>query len=122
MLNINRKKIEMFDETNAVLENVLPHRPDQIIISMPPGNLSGDYSGLEEAFRPRSYYEYDLSKGTKNLLADGKLSLGNIDFDENGKPWLARGFDRSDAEYVWYRDFGDDKWLAGIPSIACGQP
>jgi len=107
-LNINRKKIELFDETNAVLENVLPHRSDKIIISVPPGSLSEDDSRLADAFRPRSYYEYDLSTGKKRLLADSKLLLGNIDFDENGNPWLARGFDTAGTEYVWYRDMGND--------------
>ena len=108
-LNVNRKKIEMFDEANAVLENVLPHRSGEIIISLPAGNFSEDDTGLEESFRPRSYYEFSLSKGTIRLLTHGRLSLGNIDFDEDGNPWLARGFDKIDAEYVWYRHCGDNK-------------
>ena len=107
-LNVNRKKIELFDEIDAVLENVLPHRLDEIIISLPPGNLSDDDAGLVGSFRPRLYYEFDVSKGTKRLLINGTLSLGNIDFDENGEPWFARGFDKNDAEYVWYRHMGDD--------------
>jgi len=106
-LDLRNKTMETFEEANAVIENVLPHDPDKIIISMQPGALSEDGARLEKAFRPRAYYLFNLAKGTKSLLIRGKLDLGNIDFDEYGKPWLARGFERDDGEYVWYRRYDD---------------
>jgi len=110
-LNVERMAMETFKEENAVIENVLPHKDDKIILSMQPGGTSDEDSRLAEAFRPRAYYEFDLNKGTKSLLIRGKLNLGNIDFDEFGNPWIARGFDISAGEYVWYRRSKDgNKW------------
>ena len=50
------------------------------------GGDDGPGSKIKEAFRPRSYWEFDLKKGTKSLLIRGKIALGNIDFDANGNP------------------------------------
>ncbi len=36
----------------------------------------------------------------KKLLVRGKISLGNIDFDEAGNPILARGFDLNSGEFI----------------------
>ena len=108
-LDVSGMKMETYDETNVAFENVLPHDPDKVLISMPTGSSSDDGARLEESFRPRAYYEFDLEKGKKSLLIRGKADLANINFDENGKAWLARGFDRADREYVWYRKYEDGK-------------
>ncbi len=106
--NVSGNKFELFDEINAVVENLLPHQPNEIIISMPPRSISGYEKGIPEVFQPKSYYRFDLSRGSKSLLADGTVPMGNIEFDDMGKPWLAKGFDKSEDEFVWYRHFGDD--------------
>jgi dipeptidyl aminopeptidase/acylaminoacyl peptidase len=108
-LGINKRAMKTFEEVNAVIENILPHDPDKIIISMQPGTVSDEGAHLEEAFRPRVYYLFDLSKDTKSLLIRGTPELGNIDFDEYGQPWLARGFDHGVGEYVWYRRYESGK-------------
>ena len=108
LLNIKTRKLRSFDELNAAVENVLPHDPRRIIISFQPG---GQDQKISEPFRPRAYYAFDLDKGTKQLLIRGKLLLGAIEFDENGDPWLARGYDVADGDYLWYmREPGGKGW------------
>ena len=97
-----KKKMRSFDETDPTIVNLLKSKADKIIISFSEGDDDGPGSKLSEAFRPRAYWEFDLNKGTKKLLIRGKLSLANIEFDGQGNPWLARGFDLGKGEFVWY--------------------
>ncbi len=114
--DIDDRRLRSFDETNAIIENVLPHDPNKIIISFmeggdPEDRERGPETRLKEAFRPRSYWKFDLESGTKSLLIRGKIALGNIDFDGNGNPWLARGFDLGSGEFIWYyREPGTSGW------------
>jgi dipeptidyl aminopeptidase/acylaminoacyl peptidase len=110
-VDVRDQKIRAFDETNAAIENLLPNDPDKIIISFVEGEEDGPAARIREAFRPRSYWIFNLEKGTKSLLIRGKISLGNIDFDANGNPWLARGFDIGSGEFIWYyREPGTSGW------------
>jgi len=100
--DIVNEKMRTFDETGPAIENLLKKRKTKIIISFSEGDDDGPGSKLSEAFRPRAYWEFDLNRGTKKLLIRGKISLANIEFDGDGNPWLARGFDLSKGEFVWY--------------------
>lgn len=109
--DVKKEKIRSFDETNPTIVDLLPNKPDKIIISFSEGDDDGPGSKLSEAFRPRAYWEFDLNKGTKRLLIRGKIALGNIDFDENGNPWLARGFDLKKGDFLWFwRKPGESGW------------
>lgn len=111
MVDVEDEKIRSFDEENAFIENLLPFKQDKIIVSFLEGGEDGPGSKIKEAFRPRSYWEFDLKKGTKSLLIRGKIALGNIDFDANGNPILARGFDLGAGEFIWYARFpGESGW------------
>ncbi len=111
VVNVEDQKIRSFDETNPTIVSLLPNKSDKIIISFSEGDEDGPASKLSEAFRPRAYWEFDLDKGTKKLLIRGKLSLGNIEFDADGNPWLARGFDLAEGAFVWYwRAPGGSGW------------
>jgi dipeptidyl aminopeptidase/acylaminoacyl peptidase len=111
MVDVEDEKMRSFDEENATIENLLPNKPDKVVLSFLEGGEEGPGSKIKEAFRPRSYWEFDLKKGTKSLLIRGKLSLGNIEFDADGNPWLARGFDISRGEFIWYvRPPGESGW------------
>lgn len=103
VVNIKTEKIRNFDEANPAIENILPNKPGKVILSFQEGGDEGPASKISEAFRPRAYWEYDLIRGSKKLLIRGKLSLGNIEFDGEGNPWLARGFDLPKNELIWYR-------------------
>jgi len=100
--DVVNEKMRTFDETGSAIENLLKKRKTKIIISFSEGDDDGPGSKLSAAFRPRAYWEFDLDRGTKKLLIRGKLSLANIEFDADGNPWLARGFDLGKGEYVWY--------------------
>ncbi len=103
--------MSQFKEANPTIVDLLQDKPDKIIISFSEGAEDGPGSKLSEAFRPRAYWEFDLNKGTKKLLIRGKISLGNIDFDAQGNPWLARGFDLRAGEFIWYwRKPGTSGW------------
>lgn len=105
------KKIRRFDETDPEITDLLQHKPGKIIISFSEGDDDGPGSKLSAAFRPRAYWEFDLKTGNKRLLIRGKIALGNIDFDAEGNPWLARGFDLAHGEFVWYwRKPGGSGW------------
>ena len=110
-VDIEDEKIRAFDESNANIEHLLPYDPDRIIISFTEGDADGPGARIREAFRPRSYWMFNLESGAKSLLIRGKISLGNIDFDPQGNPWLARGFDVGSGEFIWYyRDPGSSGW------------
>ena len=111
IVDVKNKKMEEFEEVNPAIENLLHHKPGKIIISFQEGADDGPESKVREAFRPRAYWEFDLERGTKKLLIRGKTSLGNIDFDGEGNPWLARGYkDRSDNFVTYYRGEGESGW------------
>ena len=110
-VDIEDQKVRAFDETNAFIEHLLPNDPDRIIISFMEGGTDGPSARLSEAFRPRSYWTFNLDSGAKSLLIRGKITLGNIDFDAEGNPWLARGFDVGSGELIWYyREPGTSGW------------
>ncbi len=108
-LDIAKEKITNFGDESWFVENRLSSKPDKIIVSLSTYKPSG--AKIAEPFRPRSYWELDLKKGSKKLLIRGKLALGNIQFDSDGNPWLARGFDIKKREFIWfYRNPGAKDW------------
>jgi dipeptidyl aminopeptidase/acylaminoacyl peptidase len=110
-LDVVDKEIEQFREVNPTIENLLPGDPDKVIISFNPSGRDKSMDKLDQAFRPRAYYKLDLDSGRKSLLMQGKLSMGNIDFDGEGNPRIARGFDRGSDEFVWYHQAaGSGEW------------
>jgi dienelactone hydrolase len=102
LVDVARKKLETFNETDPTVVSVLPNKKDKIIISFAEGGRETLGAKVQSAFRPRAYWEFDLNRGTKKLLIRGKISLGNIDFNADGEPILARGFDIDSGEFTWY--------------------
>lgn len=111
MLDVERKKVRSFSAERASIVGVLPNKPNKVLLAMAEGGADGPGAKLNKAFRPLSYWELDLRRGTKKLLIRGKISLGQIGFDSDGNPWLGRGFDEGTDEYVWYhRKLGEKGW------------
>jgi dipeptidyl aminopeptidase/acylaminoacyl peptidase len=109
LLNIDSKQFDEFNVGYPSVENILPNDTNRIIISTIPG--TEEKLSISSAFRPRAYYKLNLKNGAKQLLIHGKLDLGQIEFDADGDPWLARGFDQGRQEYVWYyRTKGGKGW------------
>ena len=102
LVNVQTRKMKAFGEVGIFLEHRLPNEPNKIIVSLLEGGDEGPSARVTEAFRPRSYHELDLKRGTKKLIIRGKWSIGNIAFDGGGKPWLGRGYDYRKRELIWY--------------------
>ena len=112
LVDVGEKDIEVIEERDPSIVSVLPEKPGKILISFTEGGSQDIGRRLQAAFRPRAYWEYDLKRETKKLLIRGKISLGNIDFDGAGKPFLARGFDTQSSEFIWYyREPESDDWV-----------
>ncbi len=110
LVDVEKRKIKSFKEQNPSIENLLVNEPNKVILSFSEGGDAG--AGLSSAFRPRAYWEFNLDNGTKKLLIRGKISLGNIDFDGEGNPLGARGFDVANGEFItYYRPKGTKKWV-----------
>lgn len=109
ILDVEKKQFDDFEAAQPRVENLLANVPGKIIVSEQPGmdeNLT-----TEQAFRPRAYYELDLERGSMKLLIRGKWDLAQIDFDADGNPRMARGYDVGEHEFVFfYRDPGEKKW------------
>jgi dipeptidyl aminopeptidase/acylaminoacyl peptidase len=101
LLDVEEKTIDQFREANPAIENLLPGRTGKIIISLNPG-MEERGERLQQTFRPRAYYELDLKSGNKKLLMQGKEAMGQVEFDGEGNPWFARGYERGKGDFVWY--------------------
>ena len=114
LLNIKDKKVSTFGAPGRVdVINVLPKQPNKVLLEVeaPGPAKEGPASRIVKRFLPRDYYEFDLEKGRKKLVIQGKLSMGRYGFDADGHPWLGRGFDLGKGEYVHYhRRRGEKKW------------
>jgi dipeptidyl aminopeptidase/acylaminoacyl peptidase len=116
MVDVEDEAMRSFEETNPVIEHLMPNDPDRIIVSFTEGGDPEEQeddpgSKIREAFRPRSYWLFNLDTGAKSLLIRGKLALGNIEFDADGNPWLARGFDIRSGDFTfYYRAPGESGW------------
>ncbi|MCV6620683.1 MAG: prolyl oligopeptidase family serine peptidase [Cellvibrionaceae bacterium] len=109
-VDIKKKKIKKYEQAGASISNILPSKKNKVIYSFVPGAFKK--SKLSDAFRPRAYYELNLKTGAKRLVARGKIALGQIETNGEGKPWLARGFDVQKGELIWYsRVNGEGDWV-----------
>jgi dipeptidyl aminopeptidase/acylaminoacyl peptidase len=109
LLDVDDRDMKQFREVNPSVENLLVSDPDSIIISFQPE--AAGRNRIDPRFRPRSYYRLDLDSGNKTLLVRGRSALGQVSFDAEGNPLLARGFDLGEGEFIWYyRPEGDSGW------------
>lgn len=108
--NVEKKEIRAVDHDGvAQVSNLLPYKPDHIIVSFLNDAEDGPAAKIREPFRPRSYWEYNIHTGARKLLIRGKLRLGSIGFDPQGRPRLGGGFDERTGHYLWYYRAEDGK-------------
>ncbi|MDY7098403.1 MAG: prolyl oligopeptidase family serine peptidase [Pseudomonadota bacterium] len=108
--NLEKNEFNTVDGNFGIV-NTLPAEPNKILIST--GNAIPDSSGVDpfEAFRPRSYYKFDLETGSRNLVIKGTSKYGAIGFDGAGNPRTARGFDLStNTLKQYFRRPGESSW------------
>jgi dipeptidyl aminopeptidase/acylaminoacyl peptidase len=94
---------------NFNIVNVLPKEPDTVLVATSTGNDGGAGVDPFAAFRPRSYYRFNLEKGTKNLVLKGNQKFPSATFDNEGNPRLTGGRDGNSLTY-YYRQPGDGEW------------
>ena len=102
VLDVGAKKMRSFAGERASVVNILPSEPNKVIVAVQEGGADGPAARVRAAYRPLAYYEFDLRRGSRKLIIRGKLSLGQVSFDGEGNPWLARGFDIGSGEYIAY--------------------
>ena len=102
VLDVDAKKMRSFQGDRAAVVNILPSEPNKVIVAVQEGGDDGPAARVREAYRPLAYYEFDLRRGSRKLLIRGKLDLGQVAFDGEGNPWLARGFDIGSGEFTQY--------------------
>jgi dipeptidyl aminopeptidase/acylaminoacyl peptidase len=106
-LDLDRQKVRRFKETNLNIANLLVDKPDKILVSLQPS----DMTGLNPRFRPFSYYEFDLNTERKKLVLRGRPNIGGVRFDKDGNPRLAFQFERGSSDItVVMREPGDSDW------------
>jgi len=116
LLNVDKKEVREFstEERYTFVVSLLPDQPNNVIVAIAPADQAR-VSPLAErvlgAFRPSDYYELDLTKRTKKLLAQGKRSLGLYRFNGAGKLWFSVGEDSAKRERTWlWRPTPDAAW------------
>jgi dipeptidyl aminopeptidase/acylaminoacyl peptidase len=97
---------------NFGIVNLLPNDPDNVLVST--GTTVGDGTGVDPfaAFRPRSYYKFNLKTGTRELVLRGGGKFPVVDrWDNEGNPRFTQVQDREKGTVVsYYRKPGDGDW------------
>lgn len=96
---------------NFSLVNRLPKDPDHILIAS--GNAVSDFTGVDPfaAFRPRSYYKFNLRSGNRELVLKGSEKYPQAVFDNDGNPRWTSSVERgSNVLKYYYRKPGDGSW------------
>lgn len=116
LLDLESKDVQDFGADGRVgIAQVLPHSPDKVILSVETpsrSRMSERARRIRGAITPRDYYEFDLNKGTRKLLVQGKRAFGGYRFDSNGRLWYAVGSDVVERQRRWlWRPPGEQEWV-----------
>lgn len=96
---------------NFGVANILPKEPNTILISS--GTAVADQTGVDpfEAFRPRSYYRFNLKSGARKLVLKGSEKYPTAEFDDDGNPKFTASIEPGSKELVYYyRAPNDASW------------
>lgn len=112
LVNLETERIKSFGETElAIIVNLLPDKPDHIIVAYENYDTEGPGARINRDFRPAAYWEYNVKTGAKKLLYRGTWRVGNVQYDGQGNERIARGFDERTGYRLWYyRDADGDDW------------
>jgi len=111
--NVNSKDFETFETSSGVfqLAGLLPKEPRDILIAESNGPTVAASDDPFAAFRPRSYYKYNIDTGARSLVYRGGGKQPQAQFDIDGRPRLSSGIDAaSDEIMVYYRSPTDTAW------------
>lgn len=92
--------------------NTLPNDPDHVLVST--GTVVADATGVDpfSAFRPRSYYKFNLKTGARSLVLRGGGKIPFVStWDNEGNPRFTQVQDAAAGTLVsYYRKPGDGDW------------
>lgn len=90
---------------------LLPKEDDKVLVETATPNEGGLEVDPFAAFRPRSYYKFNLTNGTRELVLRGSSQNTNVEFDIDGNPRYSEGYNEATHEAVtYYRNPGDNGW------------
>lgn len=96
---------------NFSIVNNLPNDPDNVLIAS--GREVDGGLGVDPfaAFRPRSYYKFNLKTGARSLVLKGSEKYPTATFDIDGNPRFSSSYDaNSHLQTFYYRKPGDGSW------------
>lgn len=97
---------------NFEIIETLPSEPEKVLIAS--GRPVADATGVDPfaAFRPRSYYKFDLKRGTRSLVVKGSEKFPTTQFDNNGNPRFRVSLDRNTNEIQpWFQSADGGGWI-----------
>jgi len=108
--DIETKKFKLIRGDFSVA-NLLPNDPDHILIRSVREVDGGSGVDPFAAFRPRSYYKFNLETGAQSLVLKGNEKFPTASFDDEGNPRFTTSFDPNTREQkFYYRKPGDGSW------------
>jgi len=109
--NLEENEFQTVDENLQIIDT-LPRDPDHVLVQA--GSAVASFGGVDPiaALRPRSYYKFNLEKGTKSLILRGTLEFPVVQaFDNEGNPRFTSSFDRAKGtQGTYYRKPGESSW------------
>lgn len=113
--NINTKKFSQFETPTGkgvfILAGLLPNEPRNILVATSNGPEATASDDPAEAFRPRSFYRYNIDSAAKSLVLRGGGKQPSPTFDINGNPRFAQSVDVGSDEFVfYYRGPNETNW------------
>jgi len=110
LLNVRKEKLTKIKGLGAYIAETIPSDPNAVVFAFYPedSGRKGASGGDNAVVTPRSFYRYDLSRGTKRLILRGSWNMGRYRFNGDGEPWYAEGYDELTKEFIYYaRDEGE---------------
>jgi dipeptidyl aminopeptidase/acylaminoacyl peptidase len=108
--NLEKNKFSQVDGEFSIV-NTLPGQDTTVLVAT--GRDDSGLTGVDpfSAFRPRSYYKYDLDSGRRELVMRGTLKFPTAQFDDEGYPRYTQSVDRAtNVLKTYYRLPGDGSW------------
>lgn len=109
--NLDDNKFTNVDGNFGIV-NLLPNDPDHVLVST--GTTVGDGTGVDPfaAFRPRSYFKFNLKTGARSLVLRGGGKFPVVDrWDNEGNPRFTQVQDRDTGKVAsYYRLPGESEW------------
>jgi dipeptidyl aminopeptidase/acylaminoacyl peptidase len=97
---------------NFSIVNLLPNDEDHVLVAT--GTVVADATGVDpfSAFRPRSYYKFNLKTGSRELVLRGGGKIPFVStWDDEGNPRYTEIQDAAAGKIIsYYRKPGDSEW------------